>query len=475
MAVKDAELRERAEARIGSTLRDKWHVDELIGLGGMAAVYAATHRNGKRAAIKILHAEASMVPDIRARFLREGYLANRVGHPGAVSILDDDVDVDGTVYLVMELLEGQTLDSFRDASSIPVNELLLIAHGVLDVLAAAHSKNIVHRDLKPANVFLCTSSAVKILDFGIARLQSVAQAQQPSGATGRDVTLGTPGYMPPEQARGHWDKVDGQSDLWSLGATLFALVSGRLVHEAPTVNEQLLAAMTQAAPPLKSIVPAVPAEVARIVDRALAFDKADRWPSARAMQDEVAHAYETTTGKPVERAPPVSVAMRVRSVAPDAPTVAASEHGVARTTARSTRRRREIVVALGGAGVLAAIVAFALTRGGGTLVEEEKKRVEPAAPTPAAERIAAPARPVETDASAAPTAAAQSSSPLGAIAPDSAGPHSSSLGKHRPAPEGTRLAAPPSSGGRSGASAPASSAKAGAPSGTEPDIFVRRK
>src|SRR5262245_38776410 len=124
MSSRDAEIKERAEARVGARLRDKWHIDALIGLGGMAAVYEATHRNGKRAAIKILHAEAAMVPDIRARFLREGYLANRVSHPGAVSILDDDVDVDGTVYLVMELLEGQTLDAFRGARTLAFDELL---------------------------------------------------------------------------------------------------------------------------------------------------------------------------------------------------------------------------------------------------------------------------------------------------------------------------------------------------------------
>jgi hypothetical protein len=459
MASKDAEIQERAETRIGAMLRDKWHIDGLIGLGGMAAVYEATHRNGKRAAIKILHAEAAMVPDIRARFLREGYLANRVGHPGAVSILDDDVDVDGTVYLVMELLEGQTLDSFRGPTPVQADELLLIAHGVLDVLTAAHKKDIVHRDLKPANVFLCTSSAVKILDFGIARLQSVAAAQSPSAATGRDVTLGTPGYMPPEQARGHWDKVDAQSDLWSLGATLFALFSGRLVHEAPTVNEQLLAAMTQPAPPLKSVAPNVRAEVAALVDRALAFDKANRWPSATAMQDEVARVYELLTGNPVGDAPPVSVARKARSVVPDAPTVAASEHGVARTTARSTRRRRELIV-VGAVGLgLAALALFALTRGQGAAEQEAARTVEPANASPGADR---PNAPLAGEAPRAPSVQipvatpSASSSILGAEAPDAS---------TKPVP---RAAVPSKTAPR--ASAPL------APDGTaEPDIFIRRK
>src|SRR5688572_618887 len=111
MGDSDTEHNEQAPARIGPVLRKRGRLDTLLGLGGMAAVYAATHPNGKHAAIKVLHPQAALVPDVKARFLREGYLANKVGHSGAVSILDDDVDVDGTVFLVMELLDGETLES----------------------------------------------------------------------------------------------------------------------------------------------------------------------------------------------------------------------------------------------------------------------------------------------------------------------------------------------------------------------------
>jgi hypothetical protein len=98
-----------AAVRVGRTLRDKWHLDTLIDVGGMAAVYAATHRNGMRGAVKILHRHRSLDADIAARFRREGYIANKVAHPNAVTVLDDDVDDDGSVFLVMELLEGTTL------------------------------------------------------------------------------------------------------------------------------------------------------------------------------------------------------------------------------------------------------------------------------------------------------------------------------------------------------------------------------
>ncbi len=102
---------QRALARVGIVLREKWRLDSLLGVGGMAAVYAATHRNGKRGAVKMLHLELSGDADARKRFLREGYAANAVDHPGAVSVLDDDVAEDGSVFLVMELLEGSSVDA----------------------------------------------------------------------------------------------------------------------------------------------------------------------------------------------------------------------------------------------------------------------------------------------------------------------------------------------------------------------------
>src|ERR1700722_6780114 len=147
---------QRAYARIGQVLRDKWRLDQLLGMGGMAAVYAATHRNGKRVAIKMLHANLAIGGDPLKRFLREGYVANKVNHPDAVSVLDDDTAEDGSVFVVMELLEGETLERRweRAEQRMPANEVILLADQVLDVLAAAHAHDIVHRDIKPENIFL---------------------------------------------------------------------------------------------------------------------------------------------------------------------------------------------------------------------------------------------------------------------------------------------------------------------------------
>src|SRR5262245_14220551 len=124
-------LSRQAHARVGQVLRGKWMLDRLLGVGGMASVYAGTHRNGKRGAVKVLHRELSMDPDMCARFLREGYVANKVDHPGAVSVLDDDTTEDGSVFLVMELLEGQTAEAraaARPGHVLAPTEVMFIAH-----------------------------------------------------------------------------------------------------------------------------------------------------------------------------------------------------------------------------------------------------------------------------------------------------------------------------------------------------------
>jgi serine/threonine-protein kinase len=297
VALDEDKLPEHARARVGSVLKGKWRLVELLGVGGMAAVYAATHRNGKRVAVKVLHPELSVRRDIKERFLREGYAANRIDHPGAVSILDDEIDADGTVFLVMDLLDGETLEQRlqRKGKRLDPAEVMAIGYRLLGVLAAAHDKGVVHRDIKPENVMLTRDGSLKILDFGIAHMR-----ESTTSVTRSSSSYGTPAYMSPEQARGRWELVDAQSDLWAVGATMFTLIAGRTVHEAGTPNEYLLAAMTTPAPSLASLAPDVPAPIAAIVDRALAFDKEQRWPDARAMEEAIQSAYTALYGGAVD-------------------------------------------------------------------------------------------------------------------------------------------------------------------------------
>lgn len=356
-----------AAERVGRTLRDKWHLDALIDVGGMAAVYAATHRNGMRGAVKILHRHRSLDTDIAARFRREGYIANKVAHPNAVSVLDDDVDDDGSVFLVMELLEGSTLRERLDArgGQLPADEVLLAVDQLLDVLAVAHDAAIIHRDVKPENVFITTDGTIKILDFGIARLCE----QTPAGhsATMAGLPMGSPAYMSPEQARGRWDLVDAQSDVWSVGATMFSLLSGMDVHTAGTVPELLATIFTVPAPSLTTVLDDAHPALVAVVDRALQLRLADRWADAREMQTAVRQAYEAIYGEPIPDRTPAPRTPRPPAISHDAissvsysrirgATTVAAPEGTGR---RMLRHRYAQRVGLGVAVAVAALLGIA--------------------------------------------------------------------------------------------------------------------
>jgi serine/threonine protein kinase len=278
-------------------LDDKWTLERLLGVGGMAAVYAARHRNGARAAVKVLHPHLSHHKEVRERFQREGYAANQVEHPGAVKVLDDDVVGDGPdkgmAYIVMELLAGQSLqDRVEKGPAVGELEFLEIAGGVLEVLYAAHARGVVHRDLKPENLFLALPEGgdtgdkvqVKVLDFGLARLL------QGQSTTAYGLALGTPSFMSPEQAAGRLDEIDGRTDLFALAATGFRLRSGRRIHEGDNPVELVTKMSKLAAPRIRTIAADVSEPFARVIDRALEFRREDRYETAAAMHKDVRHA-----------------------------------------------------------------------------------------------------------------------------------------------------------------------------------------
>jgi serine/threonine-protein kinase len=312
----------------------------------------------------MLHPELSLNNVVRQRFLREGYVANSVDHPGAVRVLDDDVTDDGAAFLVMELLEGESFEDRRDrhGGKLPAGEVLALIDQALDVLVKAHDKGIVHRDIKPDNLFLTLSGNVKVLDFGIAHLRE----HSAGGNTSVGTFMGTPSYMPPEQARARWDEVDARSDLWALGAVMFVLLSGRGVREADTVPEQLAKAVRDPAPLLGSMEPDLPDRVTEIVDRALSYEKSQRFQDARSMQLTIREAM-----KVVGRPKTISVAVRQpssrRLVHHDDETMLASSNnpstgGVARPHSTlasggsaAPRRSRALWLVLG--GIIAGLIA----------------------------------------------------------------------------------------------------------------------
>jgi eukaryotic-like serine/threonine-protein kinase len=288
---------ERAKARVGHAIRGKWRLDALLGAGGTAAVYAATHRNRSRVAIKMLHPELSAQPSVRGSFLREGYAANGVPHDGVVHVIDDDVAEDGAAFIVMELLEGQTLRDRLDQSTGPLamDEACKITDKVLDILAAAHAQGIQHRDVTPKNVFIMRDGRIKLIDFGSA---FIAELSQQSGGTLNVTPMGTPPYMSPELARGRFADVDPRTDVFSAGALLYTMLTGKAPRHAETVNEELLAAMTEPLPSIATARAELPKCIVELVDRAVSFEKTDRWPGARAMQDALILAREGISSTP---------------------------------------------------------------------------------------------------------------------------------------------------------------------------------
>jgi serine/threonine-protein kinase len=422
-------------------LDDKWTLERLLGIGGMAAVYAARHRNGARAAIKVMHPGLSRHAEVRERFRREGYAANRVDHPNVVKVMDDDVIAagpdTGTAYLVMELLEGHSLqDRLEDGPPLSERDFLAIAAEVLEVLAVAHARAVVHRDLKPENLFLLSDAPadhprVKVLDFGLARLLD-GQAITTYG-----LALGTPSFMSPEQAAGRLDEIDGRTDLFSLAATGFRLRSGRRIHEGANAVELVRKMATMAAPRLHTVAPEASAPYARVIDRALEFRREDRYEDASAMLEDARRAIGELDGNARTQLavstppPPLSrpdtttelSARDVETVESLIPTRKLEEKPVDRESVRIPKRRTVLPW-------LALLLAVCV---GGKLWLDRRAARPPPAPSPAADESAAPSASEPTRNAAAhepPSSSATASAP-----PRVAPPVASSASVHAaPAP-----------------------------------------
>ncbi len=279
-----------ARAKVGTMLEGRWQLDDVIAMGGMAAVFAAKDRDGSLVAVKMLLPQFAAVGSIRKRFTREAYVANTIDHPGVVTILADAKGDDGSVFLVMELLGGESMETLlrRSGGRLPAPDVLAFADQTLSVLEVAHAKGIIHRDLKPTNLFITPEGQIKILDFGLARLDSAGATPTAAG-----LVLGTTAYMPPEQAMGLPDQIDARSDVFTMGALMFRTLSGRYIREQMKGDDRLMAAMLEPAPTLHSVMPEAPAPLAALVDRALAFSRNDRFATAADMRAGVLAVYAT--------------------------------------------------------------------------------------------------------------------------------------------------------------------------------------
>ncbi len=295
-----------AQSRVGTVVGGKWRLDRVIGVGGMATVYAATHRNRARVAIKLVHAHLGTAA--LERFSKETYLGNLVDHPGIVRVLDEGTTDDGVPFLVMDLLEGETLhERLVRTGPLPVGLAVDIACALLDVLAATHAAKLVHRDVKPENLFLLASGGIRLLDFGIARERIFGE----QGETISGVVMGSPAFMAPEQALGRKDAIDARTDLWAVAATLFVALTDRDLRDGKSPQERFCAALLPCAP-VASLAPALPHALAAVLDRALAYEPEARFSSAYEMGDALRAAANASPGASVPP-PSGSVARRSQS------------------------------------------------------------------------------------------------------------------------------------------------------------------
>ena len=269
-------------------------VDGLLGTGGMARVYAAHDPSGRKVALKVIDREIGKDERSRVRFLREKELADRVQHPASVPIELAGETADGDAALVMELVEGENLETVRRrlGGRVPLVPAVRIAEEILDFLSACHDKGVLHRDVKTANVLFRPGRAIRMVDYGIARCDAIG--------AGPELMLGTPSFMAPEQA-GIIGEEDGRTDLFGVGAVLYTILLGKRLHRGRTHDESMFLAATQATPKIDD--DSVPPELAEIIHRALAFKRDERWPDAASMRralEAVRTREESRLSNPVE-------------------------------------------------------------------------------------------------------------------------------------------------------------------------------
>jgi serine/threonine-protein kinase len=281
---------------VGQVLADRYHIMKKLGEGGMGQVYLAEHvKMGRRSAIKVMNPSMVHDPEAVARFNREAANASRISDSHVCAIYDFGETPDGLIYLAMEFIEGEPLtELIRQEGALPVARAADIAIQVAAALQAAHDLGIVHRDLKPDNIMLSRSrdgaDAVKVVDFGLAKAVGGEGGGQKVTRTG--LVVGTPEFMSPEQLSG--DKLDGRSDVYSLGLVLFNMLTGTLPFPADSVQEAMIKRLTDEPAELIEVRPDLhfPPGLQQTLDTALARSPVDRYQSAA----KLAHDLASVTG-----------------------------------------------------------------------------------------------------------------------------------------------------------------------------------
>jgi serine/threonine-protein kinase len=269
----------------GDLVAGKYVIEELLGEGGMGAVFSATHRfTGKQVAIKWMLPELARDQDAVQRFMREAQAAGRINHPNVVDVYDVGQHED-SFFLVMELLRGEPLTNALSRRELSVREVLDILLRAMRGVSAAHRQGVVHRDLKPDNIFLAYDDdgggrEPKVLDFGISKVSNEGQINPRLTRTG--AVVGTPYYMPPEQIRGS-DNLDRRADIYAFGVILYEALTGQVPFIADTYGALVLEIATGTPKSPEELVPGLPVELSSIVMRAMARNANDRFPDIESL------------------------------------------------------------------------------------------------------------------------------------------------------------------------------------------------
>ncbi len=275
-----------SDARIGAVLGDSYRITRNIASGGMGTVYEAMHvRLQQRFSIKFLDHQFAHNTEAYARFRQEAEIAASLDHDAIVQVFDFNTDADGNPYMVMEYVDGVTLDTWMHGRRATPREVIRLFEPLCSALAAAHAAGIVHRDLKPTNVMVRGQAGesgarlgVKLLDFGISKMKSSAESM-----TRTNVVMGTPNYMSPEQASGNTSSVDAATDIFALGAILYELLAGRRAFDGDSTPALLHAIVYDQPTSLGTLCPDLPPAVVSVVDKCLAKLPADRFSDTQSL------------------------------------------------------------------------------------------------------------------------------------------------------------------------------------------------
>lgn len=313
-------VEEEADHLVGTTVGETFSIVRAIGEGGMARVYEARHVRlpNRRFAVKVLHPQYAQQPMVVARFQREAEASSGIAHPNVVDVFDVGVTPDGRPYLVSEFLEGKDFATLLDEQGrIEAAAAVHVVRQVCRALAAAHARGVVHRDVKPENVFLVgnpEAPVVKVLDFGISKMDGAGG----SNLTHTGMIMGTPGYMPPEQARG--GKIDLRADIYGVGAMLYRAVTGKLPFDSEDASEALSMVLTQEPPRPRSIESSIPEALELVIQRAMAKEPEDRYASMAELDEQLA-VFDPEATRSLSLMPPPPAATGKRA---GLPTIAAA-------------------------------------------------------------------------------------------------------------------------------------------------------